>query len=53
MGRGSLEPDGQPFNNIREHGRREGIEHVAAVLRFHVDRFDPGGVLSITNVVVR
>lgn len=49
----SLEPDGLPFNNIYEHGWRPGTEHVAAVLRFHVDRFDPGGVLSITNVVVK
>lgn len=49
----SLEPDGLPFNNIYEHGWRQGTEHVAAIVRFHVDRFDPGGVLSITNVVVR
>ena len=49
----SLEPDGRPFRNIYEHGWREGTEHVAAFVVFHVDRFDPGAVLSISDVVVR
>lgn len=48
-----LEPGGRPFNNIYEHGWREGTEHVAVFVVFHVDRFDPDAVLSIKDVVVR
>lgn len=49
----SLEPDGLPFFNIYEHGWRPGIERVEAVLEFHVDRFEPGAVLSVKDVVIR
>jgi hypothetical protein len=49
----SLEPDGRPFENIYEHGWRKGTERVAAYLRFHVDRFDPGAVLQVRNVLVQ
>ena len=49
----SLEPDGLPFVNIFEHGWRPGTERVEAVLVFHVDRFEPGAVLSVKDVVVR
>lgn len=49
----SLEPGGRPFGNIYDHGRSEGAERVVASLVFHVDRFDPGAVLSIRDVIVR
>jgi hypothetical protein len=49
----SLEPDGRPFRNIFEHGWRKGTERVAAYLRFHIDRFDPGAVLQVRNVLVQ
>jgi len=39
--------------NIYEHGWREGIEGVEAVLVFDVFRFEPGATLSIRDVVVR
>jgi hypothetical protein len=45
--------DGQPIRNIYEHGWREGIEGVEAVLVFDVFRFDPGATLSIQDVVVK
>ncbi len=45
--------DGRPLHNIYEHGWREGIELVEAVLVFDVFRFDPGARLSIEDVVVR
>ena len=45
--------DGRPLHNIYEHGWREGIELVEAVLVFDVFRFDPGAELSIEGVVVR
>jgi hypothetical protein len=43
---------GQPIRNIYEHGWREGIEGVEAVLVFDVFRFEPGAKLSIQDVVV-
>jgi hypothetical protein len=43
---------GQPIQNIYEHGWREGIEGVEAVLVFDVFRFEPGAKLSIQDVVV-
>jgi hypothetical protein len=49
----SLEADGKPFDNVYAHGWRNGTERVAAFLVFHVDRFEPGAVLSIRDVVVR
>jgi hypothetical protein len=45
--------DGRPIWNIYEHGWREGIEGVDAVLVFDVFRFDPGAKLSIADVIVR
>ena len=45
--------DGRPIRNIYEHGWREGIEGVEAVLVFDVFRFDPGATLSIQDVHVR
>jgi hypothetical protein len=45
--------DGRPIWNIYEHGWREGVEGVEAVLVFDVFRFDPGATLSIAGVVVR
>ena len=45
--------NGQPILNIYEHGWREGIELVKAVLVFDVFRFDPGATLSIQDVVVQ
>jgi len=48
----SLEPDGKPFDNVYAHGRREGVERVAADLVFHVDRFEPCAVLPIRDVLV-
>ncbi len=55
-GRVSLEvrsmTSGQPIQNIYEHGWREGIEGVEAVLVFDVFRFEPGATLSIQDVVV-
>jgi len=44
--------DGRPIRNIYEHGWREGIEGVEAVLVFEVFRFEPGAKLSIQDVVV-
>jgi hypothetical protein len=56
-GRVSLEirsmSDGQTIRNIYEHGWREGIEGVEAVLVFDVIWFEPGAKLSIQDVVVR
>lgn len=56
-GRVSLEirsmSNGQTIRNIYEHGWRDGIEGVEAVLVFDVFRFEPGAKLSIQNVVVR
>jgi hypothetical protein len=49
----SLEPDGRPFDNIYLHGTREGVERVAAILRFDVLWFEPGAELGIRDVVVR
>lgn len=49
----SLEPDGKPFNNVYEHGWREGLERVEAVLVFEVTRFELGASLAIEHVVVR
>lgn len=49
----SLEPDGRPFDNIYLHGTREGLERVAAVLRFDVLWFEPGADLGIRDLVVR
>lgn len=46
------ELDGRPIRNIYEHGWREGIEGVEAVLVFNVFRFEPGATLSIQGVVV-
>jgi hypothetical protein len=45
--------DGKPIQNIYEHGWREGVEGVEAVLAFDVFRFDPGATLSIQDVVVQ
>lgn len=45
--------DGHPIQNIYEHGWREGVEGVEAVLVFDVFRFEPGAMLSIQDVVVR
>lgn len=42
----------QPITNIYEHGWREGIEGVEAVLVFDVFHFEPGAKLSIQDVVV-
>lgn len=49
----SLEADGVPFHNYYEHGWREGVERVEAVLVFDVDDVEPGAVLRIRDVVVR
>jgi hypothetical protein len=49
----SLEPDGKPFHNVYEHGRRDGLERVEAVLVFDVKRFDPGATVEVRDVVVR
>jgi hypothetical protein len=49
----SLESDGRPFFNVYDHGWRKGVERIAAYLVFHVDRFDPGAVLRIRDVVVQ
>lgn len=45
--------DGRVIWNIYEHGWREGIEGVDAVLVFDVFRFDSGAKLSIQDVVVQ
>lgn len=45
--------DGKPIWNVYEHGWREGVEHVEAVLVFDVFRFEPGAKLSIRDVLVR
>ena len=45
--------DGQTIRNIYEHGWREGIEGVQAVLVFDVIWFEPGAKLSVQDVVVR
>jgi len=49
----SLEPDGLPFRNVYEHGWREGLERVEVTVRFEVIRFEPGAVLSLTDLIVR
>ena len=49
----SLEPDGKPFHNVYEHGWRDGLERVEAVLVFDVKRFDPGATVEVRDVVVR
>ncbi len=49
----SLEPDGKPFQNVHEHGWRDGLERVEAVLVFDVKRFDPGATVEVRDVVVR
>lgn len=49
----SLEARGRPYFNIYEHGWFDGAERVEVQLVFHVDRFDPGAVLAIRDVVVR
>jgi hypothetical protein len=49
----SLEPDGRPFQNAYEHGWRDGLERIEAVLVFEVRRFDPGASLEVVEVVVR
>jgi hypothetical protein len=46
-------PDGKVIWNIYEHGWREGIEGVEAVLVFDVIHFDAGATLRIQDVVVR
>jgi hypothetical protein len=45
--------DGKVIANIYEHGWRDGVEPVEAVLVFDVFRFEPGAKLSIADVVVR
>lgn len=45
--------DGKVIWNIYEHGWREGIEGVDAVLVFDVFRFEPGAKLSIQDLVVQ
>ena len=45
--------DGKVIWNIYEHGWREGVEGVDAVLVFDVFHVDPGATLSIRDVVVR
>ena len=45
--------DGKVIWNIYEHGWREGIEGVEAVLVFDVIWFEPGAKLSVQDVVVR
>lgn len=49
----SLEPDGRPFQNAYEHGWRDGLERIEAVLVFEVRRFDPGASLEVVEVEVR
>jgi hypothetical protein len=49
----SLESDGVPFHNYYEHGWREGVEDIEAVLIFTVDHVEPGAVLRIADVIVR
>lgn len=49
----SLASDGVPFHNYYEHGWREGVEEIEAVLVFTVDHVEPGAVLRIADVVVR
>jgi hypothetical protein len=48
----SLE-DGSQLVNSYEHGWREGTERVEVRLRFDVERFEPGAVLGLRDVVVR
>ncbi len=48
----SLDDGGVPLLNAYEHGWRPGTERVQAVLLFHVDRFDPGSVLTVVDVSV-
>ena len=45
--------NGKVIWNIYEHGWREGVEGVEAVLVFDVFHVDPGATLSIRDVVVR
>jgi hypothetical protein len=45
--------DGEPIENIYEHGWRDGTERVVAVLVFDVAHHDAGAVLSVRDVVVR
>lgn len=45
--------DGKPHGNLYEHGWRQGTELVEAVLVFDVFRFEPGAVLSISDVLVQ
>jgi hypothetical protein len=49
----SLEPDGRPFDNYYNHGWREDLERIEAVLVFEVKGFEPGATLSVADVVVR
>jgi hypothetical protein len=49
----SLESDGQPFQNVYEHGWRDGLERIEAVMVFDVKRFDPGATVDVLEVVVR
>jgi hypothetical protein len=45
--------DGSRLSNIYEHGWREGTERVEVRLQFDVDRFAPGAVLQVRDLVVR
>jgi hypothetical protein len=45
--------DGSRLINIYEHGWREGTERVEVRLQFDVDRFEPGAVLQVRDLVVR
>jgi hypothetical protein len=49
----SLEPDGKPFSNAYEHGWRDGLERIEAVMVFEVKRFDPGATVEVRDVAVR
>lgn len=49
----SLEPDGKPFSNAYEHGWRDGLERIEAVIVFEVKQFDPGASIEVVDVAVR
>lgn len=49
----SAEPDGQPFDNVYQHGWRQGVEHVSAILVYEVLHATPDASFQIRDVVVR
>jgi hypothetical protein len=45
--------DGTPLLNRYDHGWREGVEVVEAVLVFTVVDYDPGAIIPVRDIVVR